>query len=264
MRISAVIIACDEEEKIGDAVRSVGWADEVVVVDSGSADRTREFAEELGARVMVNSWPGFARQKQFGVNAAENDWIFSLDADERVGGKLRDEILQLKGRPEDTLAAGYRMPRLAFYVGRAVRHGGWYPDRQVRFFDRRRGRWSDRVIHESWRVNIGERVEQLKGDILHYSVDSLEQHDAMIRTRYAPLGARQMFESGKRTSWLKIATAGPAAFISTYVLKAGFLDGFAGWHIARFAAKHARLKHRLLRELQDKTEPRKDTNEHKR
>ena len=246
-----MIIGCDEEEKIGDAVRSVGWANEVVVVDSGSTDRTREIAEDLGARVIVNSWPGFARQKQFGVDAAENDWIFSLDADERVSEELRDEILQLKARPEETLAAGYRMPRLAFYLGRAVRHGGWYPDRQLRFFDRRRGRWSDRVIHESWRVNTDERVEQLKGDILHYSVDTLEQHDEMIRTRYAPLGARQMFESGKRTSRLKIAVAGPSAFISTYLLKAGFLDGSAGWHIARFAAKHARLKHKILEELQE-------------
>ena len=251
MKVSAVIIGCDEEEKIGDAVRSVGWADEVVVVDSGSADRTREIAEELGVRVIVNPWPGFARQKQFGVDAAENDWIFSLDADERVSEELREEILQLKARSEETLAAGYRMPRLAFYMGRAVRHGGWYPDWQLRFFDRRRGRWSDRVIHESWRVNAGERVEQLKGDILHYSVDSLEQHDEMIRTRYAPLGARQMFESGKRTSRLKIPVAGPAAFISTYLLKAGFLDGSAGWHIAMFAAKHARLKHKILGELQE-------------
>lgn len=264
MRISAVIIACDEEEKIGDAVRSVGWADEVLVIDSESTDRTRELAEELGARLIVNSWPGFAAQKQFGVDAAENDWIFSLDADERVSPELREEILRLKARPEETLSAGYRVPRLAFYMGRPVRHGGWHPDRQLRFFDRRRGRWSDRVIHESWRVNTGERVERLNGDILHYSVDTLQQHNEMIRTRYAPLGAQQMFESGKRTSQLKIAVAGPAAFVSTYILKAGFLDGSAGWHIARFAAKHASLKHRLLRELQEKAEPPKNVNGHER
>jgi len=259
MKISAVIIARDEEQKIGDAIRSVEWADEVLLVDAESTDRTREIAEELGAKVIVNPWPGFAKQKQFGVDAAANDWIFSLDADERVGPGLRDEILALKKQPEEKLAAGYRIPRLTYYIGRPVRHGGWYPDRQLRFFDRRRGHWGDRIIHESWQVNEGESVARLAGDILHFSVDSLEQHDEMIRTRYAPLGARQMFESGKRTSWLKIAAAGPAAFIRTFILKAGFLDGAPGWHIARFAAKHARLKHELLRDLQEDRRPRNDT-----
>jgi glycosyltransferase involved in cell wall biosynthesis len=264
VKISAVIIARDEEEKIADAIRSVGWADEVLLVDSESTDRTREIAEEMGARVTVNPWPGFAAQKQFGVDAAANDWIFSLDADERVSTDLREEILALKQQPEETLAAGYRIPRLAYYMGRPVRHGGWYPDRQLRLFDRRRGRWRTRVIHESWRVNDGETIGQLKGDILHYSVDSLEQHEEMIRTRYAPLGARQMFESGKRTSRLKIAFVGPAAFIGTYILKAGLLDGSAGWHIAMFAAKHARLKHKNLQKLQTEPEPRTNTNEHER
>ena len=245
-----MIIARDEEQKIGDAIRSVAWADEILLVDSESTDRTREVAQDLGARVIVNPWPGFARQKQFAVDAAANEWIFSLDADERVSSELRDEILALKVGSEELLAAGYRIPRLTYYIGKPVRHGGWYPDRQLRFFDRRRGRWSDRVIHESWRVNDDERLNKLEGDILHYSVDSIEQHDEMIRTRYAPLGAKQMFESGKRASRLKALIAGPAAFIGTYFLKAGFLDGPSGWHIARFAARHATLKHRLLIQMQ--------------
>jgi glycosyltransferase involved in cell wall biosynthesis len=254
MKISAVIIACDEEEKIGDAVRSVGWADEVLVIDSESVDRTREIAEEFGARVIVNPWPGFAAQKQFGVDAAANDWILSLDADERVTPELREEILALVARPEESLVAGYSIPRLNVYVGRTVRHGGWYPDRQVRLFDRRRGSWGRRVIHESWQVVEGERIEKLTADIIHRSVDSLEQHAELIETRYAPLGAKQMFESGRRTSGFKMAFAGPAAFIRAYVLKAGFLDGAAGWHIARFAAKHDRLKHAILLDMQRREE----------
>ena len=258
MRVSAVIIARDEEAKIADAVRSVGWADEVLVIDSGSTDRTREIAEELGARVIVNPWPGFAAQKQFGVEAAANDWIFSLDADERVSPELWNEIVAIKDKASEPLVAAYRIPRLTCYIGKPVRHGGWYPDRQTRLFDRRRGRWSDRVIHESWRVNDGERVGKLSGDILHYSVDSLAQHDEMIRTRYAPLGARQMFESGRRTSRLKVATAGPAGFLRTYVLKGGFLDGAAGWHIAKFAGRHDRLKHQILWKMQNET-----TDEHR-
>ena len=255
VKISAVIIACDEEEKIGDAVGSVAWADEVLVVDSGSTDRTREIAEELRARVIVNPWPGFAAQKQFGVDAAANDWIVSLDADERVSEELRKEILRLARQPEETLAAGYRIPRLNFYVGRRVRHGGWYPNLQLRLFDRRRGGWGDRIIHESWQVNEGERVEGLKGDIHHHSIDSLEQHEEMLRSRYAPLGAQQMYESGKRASRLKMLAAGPVGFLRTYILKAGFLDGSAGWHIARFAAKHDRLKYQLLRDLQKRSKP---------
>jgi len=251
VKISAVIIARDEEEKIGDAVRSVAWADEVLVIDSESTDRTREIAEELGAKVSVNPWPGFAAQKQFGVDTASNDWIISLDADERVSEELREEILRLAAGGEKSLAAGYRIPRLNFYIGRPVRHGGWYPDRQLRFFDRRRGSWGSRIIHESWKLNEAGCVANLDADIHHYSIDSLEQHDELLRTRYAPLGARQMHDSGRKTSQVRAALAGPVAFLRSYILRAGFLDGAAGWHIARFAAKHDRLKHRLLLELQN-------------
>src|SRR5947208_5213000 len=128
MKISAVIIAGNEEAKIADAVRSVDWADEVLVVDSESTDRTREIAESLGARVIEREWPGFSAQKQFGADSAENDWIFSLDADERVSAGLKAEILAI--RDADESADAYRIPRLAFYLGRPVRHGGWYPDWQ--------------------------------------------------------------------------------------------------------------------------------------
>jgi glycosyltransferase involved in cell wall biosynthesis len=250
MKISAVIITRDEEAKIGDAIRSVAWADEVIVVDSESTDGTRKIAQELAARVIVNPWPGFSKQKQFGLDAASNDWILSLDADERVSPELAAEIQQLGVHPASSLAAGYRIPRLSYYMGRAIRHTGWYPDRQLRLFDRRRARWNDNVIHESVRVDGGETVDDLGGDILHFSVDSPAHHHEMIGTRYAPLGARQMFDRGKRTSALGVAMAGPAAFLQSYVLKAGFLDGFPGFCISRFAAHHAFLKHLLLWEMQ--------------
>ena len=123
MKISAVIISCNEEKNIEDAIRSVSWADEVLVVDSESTDRTREIAESLGARVVVNAWPGFSKQKQYAVDHVANDWIFSLDADERVSAELRAEILELqKG---DGSVDGYRIPRLSYYMGRAIKHGGW-------------------------------------------------------------------------------------------------------------------------------------------
>lgn len=249
MRISAVIIAGNEEAKIGDAIRSVAWADEVLVVDSESTDRTREIAEGLGARVIVREWSGFSKQKQFATDAAANNWIFSLDADERVSEELRKEIADLAQRDEAALPRGFRIPRLSYYVGRPIRHSGWYPDWQLRFFDRRAGRWSGDLVHESFRLASG-KPKKLMGEIVHLTVDSTDEHRRMISERYAPLAALQMFERGRRTSPLLLALAGPAAFVSTFFLKAGFLDGIAGLTIARYAAYHAFLKHSLLWDMQ--------------
>jgi glycosyltransferase involved in cell wall biosynthesis len=249
MKISAVIIAFNEESNIADAIGSVDWADEVLVIDSESTDATRDIAAGLGVRVIVEKWRGFAKQKQFAVEQAVNDRIFSLDADERVSEPLKKEMLRI--RDLDRVADGYRIPRLAIYMGREIRHGGWYPDWQLRFFDRRKGHWKDVLIHESFEMQPGSTTEHLKGDLIHFTVNSAAEHHRMIGERYAPLAARQMFELGKRTNVLKIATAGCLAFISTYFLKLGFLDGAEGYMIARFAAHHAFLKHVLLHELQE-------------
>ena len=152
------------------------------------------------------------------------------------------------------MADGYRIPRLSFYMNRPIRHGGWYPDWQMRFFNRRKGSWKDVLIHESIELKNGSRTEQLTGDILHYSVENAAHHHQMIGSRYAPLAAEQMFERGKRASALKVYTAGTTAFLQTYVLKLGFLDGLAGFAIACFAAHHAFLKYLLLREMQQSKE----------
>lgn len=248
MKISAVIITFNEEKNIEDAIRSVSWADEVIVVDSESTDRTRELAESLGASVRINRWPGFSVQKQFAVDHAANDWIFSLDADERVSETLQAEIGAI--RAKDATDDGYRIPRLSYYMGRAIKHGGWYPDLQLRLFDRRKGRWNGAVIHESVEMEPGASVGKLNGDILHYSVENAAHHNRMIAERYAPLGAQRMYELGRRTSPLKAVLAAWFAFIRAYFLKAGFLDGFAGFCIAYFSAHHAFMKHLMLIELQ--------------
>lgn len=250
MKISACIIAFNEENNIAEAVASVSWADEIIVVDSESTDRTVDIAESLGAKVLTNKWEGFSKQKQFAVDNASNEWIFSLDADERVSNRLKDEILQLKIRAENIPADGFRIPRLSFYMNRAIRHSGWYPDWQLRFFNRRMGSWKKVLIHESIEMNKAAKIEKLNGDILHYSVEDAAHHHRMIGERYAPLAAEQMFRAGKKTSFLKIATASATAFFQTYVLRAGFLDGLPGFCIARFAAHHAFLKHLLLWENQ--------------
>jgi glycosyltransferase involved in cell wall biosynthesis len=251
VKISAVIIAFNEQENISDAIKSLAWADEILVVDSESTDGTQTIAESLHAKVLTNKWQGFSKQKQFAVDNAAYDWIFSLDADERVSDRLKDEILKLKNKPEGSLAAGYKIPRLTFYMNRWIRHGGWHPDWQLRFFNRRKGKWKDVLIHESVEMSENERVEKLSGAILHYSIPDAAYHNRMIATRYAPLAAEQMFNRGRRTSPVKIFSAGLIAFLQTYILKLGFLDGLAGFCIARFAAHHAFLKHLLLWEMQE-------------
>jgi glycosyltransferase involved in cell wall biosynthesis len=252
LKITATIITFNEADNIRAACESVAWADEVLVVDACSTDATREIAQGCGARVIERAWPGFAAQKQFAAEAAQHDWIFSLDADERVSEELRASIEELRHLDDAQLADGYRIARRSFYMGRWIRGGGWYPDHQLRLYRRSRGRWAGAYIHESVRLAEGARVGVLRGDILHYSVRDAAHHHRMIGERYAPLAARQMFEQGRRTSPLKIMVAGPMAFFRSFILKGGFRDGLAGFCIARFAAHHAFLKHVLLWEMQRK------------
>jgi len=252
MKITATIITFNEESNIQAACESVAWANELIVVDSNSTDATCGLAEAAGARVITNAWPGFAIQKQFAVNNAANDWIFSLDADERVSKELLNSIQNLKEKPDSELADGYTVPRRTFYQGKWIRGGGWYPDRQLRLFRKTAGHWKKRHIHESVEMDPSTRTEQLEGDLLHYTVRDAAYHHKMIGERYAPLAAQQMFEEGRQTSALKIATAAPSAFIRSWFLKAGFRDGLAGLSIASFAAHHAFLKHLMLWEMQNK------------
>jgi glycosyltransferase involved in cell wall biosynthesis len=249
MKITATIITHNEESNIRAACESVAWADEILVVDSESTDATREIAAGTGARVLVNPWAGFAAQKQFAIDHATHDWIFSLDADERVSDQLREAISTLIA--SGTNVDGYRIARRTFYQDRWIRGGGWYPDWQLRLFRKSRGHWKQRHIHESVEMNNGARVATLHGDLLHYTVRDAADHHRMIGERYAPLAARQMFEEGRRTNGLNVATAGPAAFIRSLILKGGFRDGLAGITIANFAAHHAFLKHLMLWEMQN-------------
>jgi glycosyltransferase involved in cell wall biosynthesis len=252
LKITATIITFNEADNIRAACESVHWANEILVVDSESTDATREIAESCGARVISRPWPGFAAQKQYAVDEAKHDWIFSLDADERVSEELRHSIEDLLYTKEAELADGYRVARRTFYMNRWIRGGGWYPDYQLRLYNRARGRWQGAYIHESVKMDEAARTATLKGDLLHYTSPNAAHHHRMIGERYAPLAARQMFENGRRTSQLRIITAGPSAFIRSYLLKGGWRDGLAGFCIARFAAHHAFLKHLMLWEMQEK------------
>ena len=256
MKLSATIITFNEEANIRVACESVSWADEILVVDSQSTDHTRDVASQCGALVINREWPGFAAQKQFATEAASHEWVFSLDADERVSEELKASIATLRKQTADPLRDGYWIARRSFYQGRWIRGGGWYPNRQLRLFKKSQGHWQGKHIHESVKMNSGARLGTLPGDILHYSVRDAAHHHQMIGERYAPLAACQMHEEGRRTSFLKIATAAPFAFMRSYVLKGGFRDGLAGLTIAGFAAHHAFLKHLMLLEMQNAVDSR--------
>ncbi len=244
VRISATIIALNEQRNIARAVRSAGFCDETLVVDSGSTDGTVEIAESLGARVVTNEWPGYAAQKNFAASAARSEWILSLDADEAVSPELASEILRLKESPAEF--AGFDFPRLARYCGRWIRHSGWYPDRKVRLYRRDLGRWIGRFVHES--VHVDGPVGHLDGNLLHYTCDTLEHHRRNV-DRYTDLAADEIRASGKAAPAWRLLLGPTYSFVKSYFLQLGFLDGKQGFTIARMAAWYVYLKYSKARRL---------------
>lgn len=238
MRLSATIVTLNEERNIARAIESLRAADEIVVVDSGSTDRTREIAAGLGARVIEEQWRGYAAQKNFAAGCASFDWILSIDADESVSEELEGEILELKTRSPDY--AGYSMPRLAQYLGRWILHGGWYPDRKVRLYDRTRAEWTGDYVHES--VTVRGRVGRLEGKLLHFTCDSLSAH---LRTldRYTTLAARELIDQEIEIPVHRLAIDPAWTFIRTWVIRRGFLDGAQGLAIAWMAGLYTFLKY---------------------
>lgn len=244
-KISAVLIAKDEGKRIPAALQSVSWADEVLVVDGGSRDGTREVSRAAGARVIERAWTGFVEQKNFALDEATYDWVLSLDADERVSAPLAEEIRNLARA--GFAASGYRIPRVAFYLGRFIRTTDWYPDRQLRLFHRMRGRWQGMYVHES--VRVEGRVGELGGEILHYPYESLSDHLETLN-RYTSLAARQMRESGARGRLSSALILPPVVFFKNYLLKGGIKDGAAGLVVSAMNATYVFLKYLKLWELE--------------
>lgn len=226
-KISVAVIARDEAHAIERCLRSVAWADERIVLDSGSTDGTVDVARALGARVEVTDWPGYGAQKNRAIERCSGDWILSLDADEQVSDALRHEIERALGAPGD--AVGFRMPRRSSYCGRWMRHGGWWPDHVTRLFRRGLGRFSEDPVHE--RLIVEGPVATLGTSLLHEAfVDLEEVLDKM--NRYSSAGARQMHAAGRRATLRSAIGHGAWTFIRTYLLRAGFLDGREGFMLA--------------------------------
>jgi glycosyltransferase involved in cell wall biosynthesis len=238
MKISATVITFNEEKNIAAALESLSWADEIIVVDSESTDRTVEIARRYTGHVVVRAWPGYSAQKNFAADQARNDWIFSLDADERVSDELAGEIARLDFDAASEVS-GFEMPRLTYYLGRWIKHSGWYPDYKIRLYNRKRSRWLGEYVHESLEVD-GE-VKRFGGDLLHYTVRDASEHHLRI-DRYTSLAAEQMHSEGKRASLSTLFFVPLTTFIKSYVVKRGFLDGVQGLAIAYFAAHYAFLK----------------------
>jgi glycosyltransferase involved in cell wall biosynthesis len=225
-RLSVIIIAQDEAANIGACLDSVAFAHERIVVDGGSRDNTVTIAEGKGARVVSRPFSGFGAQKNFALSLAAGDWVLTIDADERVSPALRAEVERAMGEGK---ADGYEMPRLSSFCGRPMRHSGWYPDYVLRLFRRGKARFSDDAVHE--RVVCGGVVTRLGEPLLHAPVLRLE--DALSRMdRYSTANAEMMIAAGRRVWFVTGFVRGIYTFFSTYVLRAGFLDGREGFLLA--------------------------------
>lgn len=244
MKITAVIIARNEERNITRCLESVRFCDDILVVDSGSTDRTRELAGHFTPNVVVKEWTNYCEQRNFATSLVKTDWILSIDADEEVSTELREEIARLKGAAP--AAQAFSIPRKTFHFGRWIRHGGWYPNRLVRFFNRQDGGWKGDELHEYWETpgDLGE----LQGHLNHYSFDNLA--DQVERNNhYSTLGALKLQREGKRFSFFRLTVKTASKFIETYFLKLGILDGYPGLIISVSAAYSVFLKWAKLWEL---------------
>jgi glycosyltransferase involved in cell wall biosynthesis len=241
-KLTVTVITKNESAHIDACLASVAWADEVLVVDSGSPDGTADRARARGARVLVRVWPGYSAQKNFAAGEAAHDWILSVDADERVTPALSEEIRRHLAAPAGPSSAGYRIPRVTWHLGRWIRTTDWYPDFQLRLYDRRRARWKPKRVHESVEIDAaGGAAGQLESELEHYAYRDINHHlDTM--NRYTTLAAEEMHEAGRRASTWDLVAHPAAAFLRNYVLRRGFTDGAAGFIISSMNAHYVFLK----------------------
>lgn len=243
-RLSVAVITLNEEERLRACLESVVWADEIVVVDAGSADKTVAIAREFTDRVLFHPWRGYGAQKNVALGRCTGDWILSLDADERVPEALRAEMAATLAR--DPAAAGFAVPRRNVFQGRWMRHGGLYPDWQIRLFRRGRGTFVERAVHES--VRVDGPVGRLRAALVHESYRSFA--DAVARlNRYSDLAAAELAAAGRGGSLGDLLLRPAWRFVSMYIARAGFLDGWRGFVLAALYAHYVFLRAAKVREL---------------
>ena len=251
--VSVVIIAKNEADNIEGALESVRWVEDVVVVDSGSSDKTIEIAKRYTDRVTTRTWEGYGAQKNYATGLAAHDWVLSLDADERVSPALADEIQGLMQSAPPM--QGYRMPRTTRYLGRWIRSTDWYPDCQLRLYDRRVALWNDRCVHES--VRIDGQVGTLRSELYHYSYREVAEHLTRMN-RYTTLSATQMMADGQRTGWVDLLGHPPLVFLRNYVWRRGFQDGLPGLIVSLMNSYYVFCKYAKLWERQTESERTRD------
>jgi glycosyltransferase involved in cell wall biosynthesis len=245
MMLSICIICLNEEANIRRCLESSSWADEIVVVDAMSQDKTREIAREFTDKVFQRPWTGYVDQKNFALSKAEGDWILSLDADEEITERLRDEIIAEIKKPNSK--DGYAIPRRSYYQGRWINHSGFYPDRQLRLFKRERGRWTGGRVHE--RVQIQGALGTLSNDLLHYPYRGVISGQLRTVDSFSSLLAQDMYGMGKRYNVFLLLTRPLFKFIEVYFLRRGFLDGVPGLIIAVTSAYAMFVRYVKLREM---------------
>jgi glycosyltransferase involved in cell wall biosynthesis len=243
--LSVCIVAMNEADNVAECLRSADFAQEWIVVDSHSTDATRELAAAAGARVVERDWHGHIDQKNFALDQATHEWALCLDADERVSPELRASILAALDRAE--LPDGFEMPRRTWYLGRWIWRGGWYPDVKTRLVRRARARWGGANPHD--RLSVDGRVERLSGDLLHYSYRSISDHLKTVDS-FTTIAAREKHAAGRRAGVVDLTLRPFGKFLRMYVLKAGFLDGVAGFVVAAIGAFYVFLKYAKLREME--------------
>jgi len=245
-KISAVIITFNEERNIERCIKSLeNVADEIIVVDSFSTDNTQAFCQKYNVKFVQQKWLGYAKQKNYANSLASYDLILSLDADEALSDELKNSILEIK---KTSVPVAYSMNRCTNYCGKWIKHCGWYPDKKVRIFDKNFAFWKDLQIHEEIVFSVETPVIHLKGDILHYSYYTIQEHINQAN-KFTDLTAKVAFEKNKKSSLFNIFFNPKWKFFSSFIIKGGFLDGYYGYLVCKISANATFLKYAKLREL---------------
>ncbi len=246
IKLSGVIIAYNEEKNIARCLRSLAdVVDEIVVIDSYSTDNTENICLNFGARVIQHTFENYVAQHRFADSQASYDYILNLDADEELSEELKKSVLEVK---KHMRFDGYTISRITQYCGKWIRHCGWYPDYKLRLYDRRKGEWKGMLIHEKFELLKNAAEGRLKGDILHYSFYSVEQH-LQQTDKFTTMSAQELYRKGKKSNWIKIYLKPVWKFISAYFFRLGFLDGYYGFVVCKISAKSVFLKYRKLNNL---------------